>query len=335
MRLGVLDVGSNSVKLQVVDAGGGRAPLPVSAYKASVKLAERRQADGEIGRDAVQRLIAAIAEAKAVADQQDVEELICFATEAIRAAPNEEFVCRQVRSSTGVDLRVLSGEEEARLGFLAARRWFGWSAGPLLVLDLGGGSMQVSMGAAEEPDLAVSLPVGVGALSRRLRKHDPMSSEERAAVRHEVEEALSDTVDRLGWAGRAESAAGLSKTFEQLARLTGAPPRSKGVFVDRHLDRAQLRPLIKQMASMPERQVAQLRGVSTDRASQIVAGAIIAETVMSALAIDRLHICPWAVRAGVMLRRVDGLRNDDAREEERVVEAAQQRRGARQPLKRS
>jgi len=94
MRLGVLDVGSNSIKLQIVDAGPGQPPLPVRAFTTAVKLAERGTPTGEIGDRSVDRLIRAISDALAVAEQQDVGELLCFATEAIRSAPNQELVCQ-------------------------------------------------------------------------------------------------------------------------------------------------------------------------------------------------------------------------------------------------
>src|SRR3954470_21663908 len=118
MRLGVLDVGSNSIKLQIVDAGPGQAPLPVRAFTTAVKLAERGTTDGEISDRAVDRLITAIGDALAVADQQDVGELLCFATEAIRSAPNQEAVCKRVRSATSVDVKVLTGENERHFGVL-------------------------------------------------------------------------------------------------------------------------------------------------------------------------------------------------------------------------
>src|SRR5436190_6115423 len=110
MRVGVLDVGSNSIKLEIVDAGAGRPPLPVRALTTSLKLAERGNKTREIGDRAVDQLIAAICDAVAVAEQQDVSELLCFATEAIRSAQNRDAVCRRIRSATALDLQVLTGE---------------------------------------------------------------------------------------------------------------------------------------------------------------------------------------------------------------------------------
>src|SRR4051794_14073437 len=99
MRIGVLDVGSNSVKLQIIDAGAGQPPLPVHAYTTAVKLAERGNHSGEISDRALKQLITAIRDATGVAEHHNVSELVCFATEAIRSASNKELVCRRIRSA--------------------------------------------------------------------------------------------------------------------------------------------------------------------------------------------------------------------------------------------
>src|SRR4051794_10427423 len=113
MRIGVLDVGSNSIKLQIVDAGAGQPPLPVRAFRTAIKLAERGNSSGQISGRALERMINAIREAMDVAEQQDVSELLCFATEAVRGAPNRQEVCDRIRAATAVDVQVLTGEEEA------------------------------------------------------------------------------------------------------------------------------------------------------------------------------------------------------------------------------
>ncbi|OSP40524.1 exopolyphosphatase, partial [Streptomyces sp. 13-12-16] len=152
MRLGVLDVGSNTVHLLVVDAHPGARPLPAHSHKAELRLAQLLDDDGAVGADGVDRLVAVVHEALQAAEDKGVEELLPFATSAVRDAGNADDVLTRVREETGVELQVLSGDEEARLTFLAARRWFGWSAGKLLVIDIGGGSLEIAYGMDEEPD---------------------------------------------------------------------------------------------------------------------------------------------------------------------------------------
>ncbi|GDY55486.1 hypothetical protein SVIO_061090 [Streptomyces violaceusniger] len=160
MRLGVLDVGSNTVHLLVMDAHPGARPLPAHSHKAELRLAELIDGAGAIGPEGVDRLIAVVREALEAAEDKGVEDVLPFATSAVREASNADEVLARVVEETGVRLQVLSGADEARLTFLAARRWFGWSAGKLLVLDIGGGSLEIAYGMDEEPDAAVSLPLG-------------------------------------------------------------------------------------------------------------------------------------------------------------------------------
>lgn len=173
MRLGVLDVGSNTVHLLVVDAHAGAAPLPAHSHKAELRLAELLDGDGAIGPEGIDRLVATISGALLSAEDKGVQELLPFATSAVREASNIDQVIARVRDETGVELPVLSGEEEARLTFLAARRWYGWSAGKLLLLDIGGGSLEVAYGIDEEPGAAVSLPLGMHAADRGLAAGRP------------------------------------------------------------------------------------------------------------------------------------------------------------------
>ena len=173
MRLGVLDVGSNTVHLLVMDAHPGARPLPAYSHKAELRLAELLDEHGAISADGVDRLVSTVAEALQVAEDKGVEDVLTFATSAVREAANGEQVLARVAAETGVTLTVLSGEDEARLTFLAARRWFGWSAGRLLVLDIGGGSLEVAYGMDEDPDAAVSLPLGAGRLTSALAARRP------------------------------------------------------------------------------------------------------------------------------------------------------------------
>jgi len=183
MRLGVLDVGSNTVHLLVVDAHPGARPLSAHSHKAELRLAQLLDGDGAIGTEGVDRLIAVVHDALQAAEDKGVEELLPFATSAVREASNADDVLARVQEQTGVELQVLAGDEEARLTFLAARRWFGWSAGKLLVLDIGGGSLEIAYGIDEEPDAAVSLPLGAGRLTAAWLPGDPPDPEDVRALR--------------------------------------------------------------------------------------------------------------------------------------------------------
>src|SRR3954453_22628101 len=167
MRLGVLDVGSNTVHLLVVDAHRGAHPTPMHDDRWLLRLAEQIGDDGKLSKAGEKDLLDAVQEACAQAEKQGVDELLALVTSAIRDAANGQEVLDRIRDKTGVELQVLSGEDEARLTFLAVRRWFGWSAGQLLVLDIGGGSLELASGIDEEPDIALSVPLGAGRMTRQ------------------------------------------------------------------------------------------------------------------------------------------------------------------------
>src|SRR5260370_33863326 len=140
MRLGVVDVGSNTVHLLVVDAREGARPLPAYSHKSELRLADHIEDGNQLSRDGAEQLRAFVGDALQVAEDKGVEELLSFATSAIRDAVNGEEVLAKIRAQTDVNIRVLTGEEESRLTFLAGRRWFGWTSGRLLVMDIGGGA---------------------------------------------------------------------------------------------------------------------------------------------------------------------------------------------------
>ncbi|GAA0444709.1 MULTISPECIES: Ppx/GppA phosphatase family protein [Streptomyces] len=311
MRLGVLDVGSNTVHLLVVDAHPGARPLPAWSHKAELRLAELLDEDGNVGAAGVDRLVATVREALQVAEDKGVEDLLPFATSAVRDAPNGEDVLARVAEETGVTLRVLSGEDEARLTFLAARRWFGWSAGRLLLLDIGGGSLEIAYGLDEDPDAAVSLPLGAGRLTNSDLPGDPPDPEDVRALRRRVRAEIARVVSDFTRYGAPDHVVATSKTFKQLARLAGAARSAEGLYVARGLSRRALEEWVPQLATMSAEKRAELPGVSEGRSRQLLAGALVAEAAMDLLKVDELEVCPWALREGVILRRLDHLPNGE------------------------
>lgn len=305
MRLGVLDVGSNTVHLLVVDAHRGAHPWPAHSEKRVLRLAEQLQPDGQLSAAGAAALVAAVGQAHTAAQRLQVAELLAFATSAVREATNGSEVLARVRAATGVELQVLSGEDEARVTFLAVRRWFGWSAGRLLAVDIGGGSLELATGLDEEPDLAVSVPLGAGRLTREyLADGDPPPAAAVDALNAYVDAALDPVVAKLAdyeW----DRAVATSKTLRSLARLAGAAPSSAGRWAPRQLTATGLHQVLGFIRHIPAAALAGMGGVSADRADQLLAGAVVVAAVMRRLGIETLHQCPWALREGLILRRLD------------------------------
>jgi exopolyphosphatase / guanosine-5'-triphosphate,3'-diphosphate pyrophosphatase len=305
MRLGVIDVGSNTIHLLVVDAHVGAHPLPASSHKIELRLAEHVDEDGSIARSGADALVAFTRECLTFAEDQGVEDLLAFATSAIREAPNGEEVLARVLQETGVELHMLSGEDESTLTFLAVRRWFGWSSGRLLVLDIGGGSLEIAAGIDEVPDVALSLPLGAGRLTRAALSGDPPTPAQVKALRKKVRADIARAAREVKKAGVPDRFVGTSKTLRSLARIAGAAPSADGPYAVRALERKRVRALMLRLAEMTTAERSLLSGVSAGRAPQMLAGAIVAEAAMDLLDIERLDICPWALREGVILRRLD------------------------------
>ncbi len=298
-------MGSNTVHLLVVDAHPGARPLPAHSHKTELRLAQLLDDGGAIGPDGVDQLIEVVHEALQAAEDKGVEELLPFATSAVREAGNADDVLARVREETGVELQVLSGEEEARHTFLAARRWYGWSAGKLLVIDIGGGSLEIAYGLDEEPDAAVSLPLGAGRLTAGRLPGDPPEPDDVRALRRHVRTEIARTVGDFSRLGAPDHVVATSRTFKQLARLAGAARSAEGLYVQRELKRESLEAWVPRLAAMTASERAELPGVSEARAGQLVAGALVAEGAMDLFGVERLEICPWALREGVILRRLD------------------------------
>ncbi|WP_018684818.1 Ppx/GppA phosphatase family protein [Actinokineospora enzanensis] len=311
MRLGVLDVGSNTVHLLVVDARRGAHPTPARSEKTVLRLAERITPSGQLSKVGADELVAAVAAAKASSARLGCADLMAFATSAVREAGNSAAVLRRVAKETGVDLRVLSGEDEARYTFLAARRWYGWSAGNLLVLDIGGGSLEIAAGIDEDPDFAWSLPLGAGRLTRTRFTADPPGRDQVERTAEWIAAELAPVARRVVKYGPFDRAVATSKTFRTLARLTGAAPSSAGPLVPRVLTDTALSQLIAFISRMSAADLAQLEGVSPSRAHQLVAGALVAQATMRALSLPAVEIGPWALREGVILRRLDQTNGED------------------------
>src|SRR5215213_7101076 len=195
MKLAVIDVGSNSVKLQMLDAYPGAPPLPTRALSSPVRLSESLDEHGAITPAGTRALVAAVAHCAEVAREHGAAELIVFATQAIRHAENGAAVCSALRDDAGVPVQELTGEDEARLTFLAARRWLGWSGGRLLVLDIGGGSFEIAYGRDEDPSLAVSLPLGAGELTRTYLPDDRPRPRQMTELRRHVKRTIGDVAD--------------------------------------------------------------------------------------------------------------------------------------------
>jgi exopolyphosphatase/guanosine-5'-triphosphate,3'-diphosphate pyrophosphatase len=301
MRLGVLDVGSNTVHLQVVDAHPGARPNPTTNQKVELRLHEYIDKTGFVTKEGIHLLHSAIDAAVAHAHEFKTEEILAFATSAIRDSKNGKEILDELNRKHEIDLRVLTGEEEAAITFLAVRRWLGWSSGRLLVLDIGGGSLEIAVGEDEAPDAAISFPLGASKLTRDFLSGDPFKDKEIKELNTFIGESMKMAIpDEIRIHG-SDRCIATSKTFRTLARLGNHWFDND----QNYLELSSLERIIPKLVEMTNKQRGQLPGVSESRAGQIVSGALVAKSAMERLSITKLEICPWALREGIVLKWLD------------------------------
>jgi len=303
VRLGVLDVGSNTIHLQVMDAHPGARPTPTTNYKVELRLTEYLDISGAISAGGIQLLNDAIKEAVAHAHANETDEILAFATSALREASNGAQIIADINKMHEIDLQVLNGDDEAAMTFLAVRRWLGWSAGKLLVLDIGGGSLEIASGIDENPEATISLPLGAARLTREFLNGDPYSSKGVKSLEKYAEEVLRDSMPDSLKIHDADHFVATSKTFRTLARICAQWYGDNPKFIERK----SLNSAMPRLIEMTSKSRAELPGVSANRAQQIIAGGIVALAVMDRLDVDEAEICPWALREGILLRRLDWL----------------------------
>ena len=282
-RLGVLDIGSNTIHMLIVDAAPGARPDPEASTKSTVRLMKYLKDDGSIKKSGIEAILEAVSQCMRLAEEYEITQLLVMATSALREAPNGNKVIHKIEELIGQGVTVLSGTDEARLTFLAARRWYGWDAGRLLVLDIGGGSLEVAMGSDEEPTVALSAPAGAGRVTTEFLPSGMATPDELEDVRKNVRKILEPMVKVFPQSKHPNHAVGTSKTFRSLARLCGAVMRAPGREDSWIMTREQLEDWIPRLAAIaPEQRVA-LPGITPERTMQIVGGGVVAYFALTEL----------------------------------------------------
>ena len=287
-----------------MQAHPGARPTPTTNLKTELRLTDYLDDLGNISPIGVEELHKAISEALTHAKEFKTEEIVAFATSAIREATNGAEVIKEITERHNIELQILNGNEEAAMTFLAARRWLGWSSGRLLILDIGGGSLEMAVGDDEYPDESLSLPLGAARLTRTFLRNDPYTPKDVKRLEEFVKDALNTSLTPAREEHRADHGVATSKTFRTLARL------NEFWFKDnpKKLNISSLEKAIPKLLAMNNKERAELPGVSSNRAQQIVAGAIVAYNVLTKLELDEVEICPWALREGIVLKWLDWMK---------------------------
>jgi len=296
-------VGCHSALLSVARGRKSGGLRPVMSRKVRLALHRALDADGRLRRAGIRSVQQAVGEVLAGEARSRVDGLFPFGTSVVRDAPNRDEIIDRVVRATGIRLRVLPGEEEARLAYVAARRWTGNDTGPLLVLDIGGGTLEVAYGKGAFPSVVCSLPLGARQVTRELLPGGLAGSARHLAeVREELGRSLGKVDGIVPGDASDVRVLGCSKTFAQLARLAAA--RHGSPHSARELTLPALRKTVPVLARAGVADRARLPGISAHRAEQSLAGALVAEALMEACGVEAVGICPWSTREGLLLERL-------------------------------
>jgi exopolyphosphatase/guanosine-5'-triphosphate,3'-diphosphate pyrophosphatase len=303
LKFAAIDIGSNSIKLVVVDAAASDSFDVLARKREVVRLGHETLLKGYISRDAIQRAARCIKRLRSVADARGAESIVAIATASIREADNSDRFVRAMEKKTGVRVAVLSGTEEARLIGLAASQGCATKGLTTLNIDIGGGSTEVSVFRKGKPVTLLSMKLGAVGLTERFLTSDPPRAEQLDQLRDEIRTALENPSRELR-EHKWDAATGTSGTIlavNAALRLQAAAGNGDANQNGSTIDLEDLTQLNAMLAVMNLSQRRSYAGLSTRRAEIIVAGAKVLEETMRALEIESLRTCNWSLREGVII----------------------------------
>ncbi|MCI4366108.1 MAG: Ppx/GppA family phosphatase, partial [Thermoplasmata archaeon] len=300
-QLGVVDVGSNTARFVIFETSLSGAVRAGYEAKEVPRLGEGTGPEGQLSDEAIRRGTMAVRRFAKIVRAMGVPRTLAVATSAVRDAPNGGEFVRSVEKATGLLLRILSGTEEARYGYLGVAS--AWELGDDIVCDLGGGSLQLAEVRRGDLRNSVSLPLGVLRLSQRFLEHDPPKKREMDDLQEHVREALGAVFETFG--DRPHRLFGIGGTVRSLARAAIE-------FRDWPIGRVHGYPLWdydvealgELLGEMPADKRRAVPGVGSDRADIVLAGVMIFKELLRAARTDRIIVSGTGIREGIALEAV-------------------------------
>jgi exopolyphosphatase/guanosine-5'-triphosphate,3'-diphosphate pyrophosphatase len=313
MKLAAIDIGSNSIKLAVVDAAASDSFAVLAREKESVRLGHETLTEGFLSASAIERAADCVKRFRSIAEARGAERVLAIATASVREASNAGEFIDELERITGVRVEVLSGVEEARLIGLAASSGCGSPEASLINLDIGGGSTEISLMRGGIPSALYSVRLGAVGLTERFLASDPPKGKELRALREEVRAALERPARELRGA-RWQRATGTSGTILATgvalrARDAKHKPEQGAQPTGAEVVLSRLSRFNERMSELTPSERRAVPGISAQRSEIIVAGGQILEGAMRALGINHMRTCDWALREGVI---IDSLRELEA-----------------------
>jgi exopolyphosphatase/guanosine-5'-triphosphate,3'-diphosphate pyrophosphatase len=301
MRLAAIDVGSNSVHMVVADVTRGGHLVVVDRVKELVRLGRRVFLTGKLTAESMDLASRALKHFQQVAQARRVKRLRVVATSAVREAANRSVFLKRIRRETGLAVEVISGQEEARLIFNAARYALGLDGGPHLLLDVGGGSVELVLVREGRPLWLRSFPLGAARLTERFLTSDPPREAQVSALTAHLKRELAEVLDSarrlgvtrtIGTSGTVNSLIAMvrAERGEELGRLHCASATA-----------ADIGRLKNRVLECDASERAELPAADAKRIDLMPASAILVDFILSRTNSPELVACSWALREGVLL----------------------------------
>lgn len=299
MRMAAIDVGTNSIHMIVAEADVDGGITTLWRMKEMVGLGRASFPSRTIPRTAIDHAVAVLARFQQAAQQRQCEKIIATATSAVREASNGGDFIERVDRSLGLDVRVISGREEARLIYLGVRHSMDLSGGPHLVVDIGGGSVEFIVGDHRTTSLLESRKLGASRMTASFVKSDPLSEADHAALLAAYDKELTPLCEEI-LRHKPVKLVGTSGTLENLALLSH-PQASNGNGRPGVIERPAFEALYDRLLKSSSKQRAQMPGLDEGRRDQIVAGAVLLHELFKRLKLRRIIMCKSALREGILV----------------------------------
>jgi exopolyphosphatase/guanosine-5'-triphosphate,3'-diphosphate pyrophosphatase len=306
-----IDIGTNTFRLLIAEISPTSC-REIGSDRRVTRLGQDLDRTGVLSRDAQERSINALADFSARIKQHAVYHIDAVGTSALRKASNSSDFISEVKKRTGFDIRIIRGEEEARLTLLGVLRAMGKTSAckngpslPMFVIDIGGGSTEIILTHPDGKPVGVSLPLGAVYLTERFLHHDPPSEDELERLRQSIREELERHSGLLRpdpscvFAGTAGTITTLAAMDQKLAVYD--PERINGTALTRSVVDGMVRLLEKR--TLKERR--DIPGLECGREDIILAGAVVTQEIMERYGFTSLLVSDWGLREGIVLALYD------------------------------
>ena len=302
MRIAAIDIGTNSVHMIVVQVRPDRSFEVVDREKEMVRLGSGGLGGRALTEAATTAALQALSKFRRLAESRDVDEIVGAATSAVREADNGREFLDAILDRTGIRVRVISGAEEAKLIHHAAVYGVDVADSPAVVIDIGGGSVELTRGTAARTHVAHSAKIGVIRLTEQFVRTDPIVERDIRRMTAYVTEEIAGVVDQIVKLG-FERVIGTSGTILSLGALAVGNGRAVGsdALRNRRIPAKQIRRVRHELSGMTLADRLRIPGLDPRRADLAVAGAIVLDTILKRLGARDLTLCDLALREGLAL----------------------------------